>query len=99
MADFNVHEASSTYGIPVEIPIDDDIRHADCNAQSATLVSVEGEHALYKGTCTNGHRYDIRMQVKSLEEQVESIEEIQMKDGKLTLGGEGEHPAEPLEDF
>lgn len=59
---------SSQYGIPAAIPITDEIRYCDCDANEAILqaVSEDGKIATYKGVCGRGHLYTMEQEVEEL---------------------------------
>lgn len=75
---------AKSLGIPMKIKVDNQLRYSYCDAHMATLVSIEGKHALYKGQCINRHTYEVRRLVSEL--QQEMLQSVQIINGQVTLG-------------
>lgn len=54
-------------GIPMRLDVNDELRYSYCDAHMATLVSIEGKHAIYKGQCTLQHEYEQRFEITELQ--------------------------------
>ena len=88
-----LEETKQKYGLAAAIPIDDNTRHADCNAEEATLDEIDGNVAIYRGTCACRHVYEFRVQFK------EANQAVHLENGELTLGGGKDNEARELGDY
>jgi hypothetical protein len=75
-----LEQQAASAGIPMQIAVDDDLRHADCDAHMATLSSIEGTIAIYRGECNMGHHYELRREIAELKENVSIM------NGSLAIG-------------
>lgn len=81
-------------GIPMQIPIDDELRHSYCDARMADLASIEGKKtAVYKGECSCRHTYMIRREIQELQRSA------QILNGEIVYGNEKGFVADELEEF
>ena len=81
-------------GIPMMLDVDDGLRFTDCVAHEATLVSIEGDHAIYQGVCPVGHHYEQRFEIAELQKMAH------IENGEIVYGGETkEMKAPPLQEF
>lgn len=93
----NLSAQAKAAGIATKIPITANIRHPDCEASYAELISIEGNDAIYQGICCVGHRYDIRVQINKVKEK--NKQNIQINSNGLRIGS-GEHfEATDLEEY
>lgn len=93
----SLESEAASLGIPMKIVVDDKLRYSYCDAHEAVLVSLEGKHAIYKGQCANGHRYEVKRLVSEL--QAEFSQKLQFINGRLSLGREEGFKAGDLEEF
>ena len=64
----SIEAQAAELGIPMEVKIDDLTRYDTCDAHMATLVSIEGTRALYKGQCVNQHVYEQTFEIAELQQ-------------------------------
>lgn len=85
----NLEEEASKLGIPMKMVVDDGLRYSYCDAHEATLVSIEGKHAVYKGQCANQHKYEQRFLISEIQQGLHILGgELVIGDGKSFDGGE-----------
>lgn len=80
-------------GIPMQIEITDGIRYRSCDAHMASLVSIEGTNAIYRGQCSNRHQYEMRYNIAELKNMTH------IENGEIVFGSEKGHKFDGLEDF
>lgn len=80
-------------GIPMKVKVDDGLRYSYCDAHMATLISIEGTHAVYKGVCANRHKYSLRMKIEELQNMA------RIEGGEVVYGAGKGFKAEELEEF
>lgn len=84
-------------GIPMQIQIDDETRYSYCDAHMATLASLEGKHAIYKGECANGHTYEVKRLVAELQAEVKRT--MQIINGEVVIGDDAGFSSPGLEEY
>lgn len=89
----SLESQASELGIPMEIVIDDSTRYPECDAHAATLASIEGTKAIYRGQCANRHVYRMEYEIHELQQQVEVI------DGEYVVGQGKGHKLDDLEEY
>jgi hypothetical protein len=95
----NLAVLAESLGVPAYIPITPDIQHANCDAEEAELVCVEGENAVYRGRCANGHRYEIRVKIKQQQKEAKRKKQISVVNGELAVGDDEGFEATELEEY
>lgn len=80
-------------GIPLQMKIDDDTRYSYCSAHMATLASIEGKNAIYKGECNNGHIYEAEFEIEELQRMAH------IENGEIVFGDKKGYEADKLEEY
>jgi hypothetical protein len=88
----SIEAKASELGIPMKMVVDDGLRYRDCDAHEATLVSVEGGKAIYRGVCFWGHRYEMEYLVSELQAMAH------IENGEIVYGEEATK-RNPLEEY
>lgn len=94
MSSRTAQERAKKLGVPLSIPITNNIRQAGCDAQFAELVGIRGDEVRYRGECYCGHLYDIRMTLQEARNML-SID----VNGEIVVGQGKGFKAENLEEY
>lgn len=84
---------AAALGIPMKMIVDDGLRYSYCDAHEATLMSIEGDKALYQGTCNAGHHYEMAYEITELQKGVSIV------NGELVYGKSKDFKAPSLEEY
>lgn len=84
---------AASLGIPMKMIVNDDLRYSYCDAFEATLASIEGQKAFYKGVCVNGHRYEMDFLIDELKEKASIV------NGEIVFGEDKGFKAQDLEAY
>lgn len=93
----SLESRARSLGIPMKMVIDDGLRYQECNAHAATLTSIEGKHAIYKGECGVGHTYEQKFLIADL--KASAGQKYSIVNGKLTIGKDKIYKAKNLEEY
>lgn len=88
-----LEEKANQLGIPMQVQIDDAVRYPECVAHLASLASIEGKFAVYKGECNMRHVYQMRYEIEELQQRAQIV------NGELSFGGAKSFQAQPLEEY
>jgi hypothetical protein len=93
MSNSTLESQANLFGIPMQITIDNDLRYSDCDAHMATLTSIEGKHAIYKGECMMGHNYEMSYEIEELKKMAH------IENGEIVFGDKKDFVAGDLEEY